>query len=162
MLICLSYCTMLVCSFVLSVLIYCDFIVSLLKDLNHANIVTLHDIIHTDRALTLVFEYLVSLSLMVTVNKQLTLVFQGTRSQAIHGQLCRNDEHEQHTSKAKHDQNFRFLLKWLITYCNTSFSTFNCWEVLSIVINGRSSIGTWSHKICWSIQLVISSLQTLD
>ncbi|XP_062522213.1 cyclin-dependent kinase 18-like [Corticium candelabrum] len=32
--------------------------ISLLKDLNHANIVTLHDIIHTDRALTLVFEYL--------------------------------------------------------------------------------------------------------
>ncbi|XP_075438432.1 cyclin-dependent kinase 16-like, partial [Ascaphus truei] len=34
--------------------------VSLLKDLKHANIVTLHDIIHTERTLTLVFEYLVS------------------------------------------------------------------------------------------------------
>lgn len=34
--------------------------VSLLKNLKHANIVTLHDIIHTDRCLTLVFEYLVS------------------------------------------------------------------------------------------------------
>lgn len=33
--------------------------VSLLKDLKHANIVTLHDIIHTDKSLTLVFEYLV-------------------------------------------------------------------------------------------------------
>uniref|UniRef100_A0AAY4C4T7 cyclin-dependent kinase n=1 Tax=Denticeps clupeoides TaxID=299321 RepID=A0AAY4C4T7_9TELE len=32
--------------------------VSLLKNLKHANIVTLHDIIHTDRCLTLVFEYL--------------------------------------------------------------------------------------------------------
>ncbi|CAL8256118.1 unnamed protein product [Arctogadus glacialis] len=32
--------------------------VSLLKDLKHANIVTLHDIIHTERSLTLVFEYL--------------------------------------------------------------------------------------------------------
>merc|ERR1719499_1656508 len=31
---------------------------SLLKDLKHANIVTLHDIIHTDKSLTLVFEYL--------------------------------------------------------------------------------------------------------
>ncbi|XP_065829234.1 cyclin-dependent kinase 5 homolog [Oscarella lobularis] len=31
--------------------------VSLLKDLKHINIVTLHDIIHTDRTLTLVFEY---------------------------------------------------------------------------------------------------------
>jgi serine/threonine protein kinase len=31
--------------------------VSLLKDLKHANIVCLHDIIHTNRSLTLVFEY---------------------------------------------------------------------------------------------------------
>ncbi|VDD95073.1 unnamed protein product [Enterobius vermicularis] len=31
--------------------------VSLLRDLRHANIVTLHDIIHTERLLTLVFEY---------------------------------------------------------------------------------------------------------
>lgn len=33
--------------------------VSLLKDLKHANIVTLHDIVHTDKSLMLVFEYLV-------------------------------------------------------------------------------------------------------
>ncbi|CAH2221019.1 cyclin-dependent kinase 18 [Pelobates cultripes] len=32
--------------------------VSLLKNLKHANIVTLHDIIHTEYSLTLVFEYL--------------------------------------------------------------------------------------------------------
>jgi len=32
--------------------------VSLLRGLRHANIVTLHDIIHTDKSLTLVFEYL--------------------------------------------------------------------------------------------------------
>lgn len=38
----------------------CVATVSLLKDLKHANIVTLHDIIHTNRCLTLVFEYLVS------------------------------------------------------------------------------------------------------
>lgn len=37
--------------------------VSLLKNLKHANIVTLHDIIHTERCLTLVFEYLVSTEL---------------------------------------------------------------------------------------------------
>ncbi|XP_044287485.1 cyclin-dependent kinase 16 isoform X3 [Varanus komodoensis] len=35
--------------------------VSLLKDLKHANIVTLHDIIHTEKSLTLVFEYLLFL-----------------------------------------------------------------------------------------------------
>ncbi|KAF6217034.1 hypothetical protein GE061_001387 [Apolygus lucorum] len=34
--------------------------VSLLKELKHANIVTLHDIVHTDKSLTLVFEYLES------------------------------------------------------------------------------------------------------
>ncbi|OBS72354.1 hypothetical protein A6R68_13067 [Neotoma lepida] len=33
-------------------------VISLLKDLKHANIVTLHDIVHTDKSLTLVFEYL--------------------------------------------------------------------------------------------------------
>ncbi len=37
-------------------------VVSLLKDLKHANIVTLHDIVHTDKSLTLVFEYLVRLT----------------------------------------------------------------------------------------------------
>lgn len=37
----------------------CVSVVSLLKDLKHANIVTLHDIVHTDKSLTLVFEYLV-------------------------------------------------------------------------------------------------------
>ncbi|KAL1781055.1 cyclin-dependent kinase 16 [Sigmodon hispidus] len=35
-----------------------DKLVSLLKDRKHANIVTLHDIIHTEKSLTLVFEYL--------------------------------------------------------------------------------------------------------
>jgi len=40
--------------------------VSLLRDLKHANIVTLHDIIHTDSCLTLVFEYLVRLLPLVT------------------------------------------------------------------------------------------------
>ena len=39
---------------------YVCFAVSLLKDLKHANIVTLHDIVHTPKSLTLVFEYLVS------------------------------------------------------------------------------------------------------
>lgn len=38
--------------------------VSLLKNLKHANIVTLHDLIHTERSLTLVFEYLVSWALL--------------------------------------------------------------------------------------------------
>lgn len=38
------------------------FAVSLLKGLKHANIVTLHDIIHTRETLTLVFEYLVRMA----------------------------------------------------------------------------------------------------
>lgn len=44
---------------VLTRLSVCRPAVSLLKDLKHANIVTLHDIVHTDKSLTLVFEYLV-------------------------------------------------------------------------------------------------------
>lgn len=39
-----------------------SFSASLLKGLRHANIVTLHDIIHTKETLTFVFEYVVSLS----------------------------------------------------------------------------------------------------
>lgn len=36
---------------------------SLLKELKHANIVTLHDIVHTRETLTFVFEYVVSTEL---------------------------------------------------------------------------------------------------
>ena len=43
-------------------------VVSLLRDLKHANIVTLHDIIHTDSCLTLVFEYLVRVNLLLLHN----------------------------------------------------------------------------------------------
>lgn len=32
--------------------------VSLLRNLRHANVVTLHDVIYTDRVLTLVFEFM--------------------------------------------------------------------------------------------------------
>lgn len=35
---------------------------SLLKELKHANIVTLHDIVHTRETLTFVFEFVVSIS----------------------------------------------------------------------------------------------------
>jgi len=35
---------------------------SLLKELKHSNIVTLHDIVHTRETLTFVFEYVVSTS----------------------------------------------------------------------------------------------------
>lgn len=47
----------------LTLALFCPILstVSLLKDLKHANIVTLHDIIHTEKSLTLVFEYLVRL-----------------------------------------------------------------------------------------------------
>lgn len=42
-------------------LIFClIFLASLLKCLKHANIVLLHDIIHTKETLTFVFEYMVS------------------------------------------------------------------------------------------------------
>ena len=37
---------------------------SLLKELKHTNIVTLHDIIHTKSSLTFVFEYVVSVNVI--------------------------------------------------------------------------------------------------
>ena len=42
---------------------------SLLKELKHANIVVLHDIIHTKRMLTLVFEYVVSFLIVPNFTK---------------------------------------------------------------------------------------------
>ena len=42
------------------------FPVSLLKDLKHANIVCLHDIIHTPKMLTLIFEYVVSCHICIS------------------------------------------------------------------------------------------------
>ena len=51
--------------FILMVLLYPLFLASLLKQLKHANIVTLHDIIHTKDTLMFVFEFVVSLILLV-------------------------------------------------------------------------------------------------
>jgi serine/threonine protein kinase len=45
---------------------------SLLKELKHANIVTLHDIIHTRETLTFVFEYVVSIKIInLKINKHI-------------------------------------------------------------------------------------------
>lgn len=41
---------------------------SLLKELKHANIVTLHDIVHTRETLTFVFEYVVCISLSLALS----------------------------------------------------------------------------------------------
>ena len=40
---------------------------SLLKELKHSNIVTLHDIIHTKSSLTFVFEFVVSIKLIYNI-----------------------------------------------------------------------------------------------
>jgi hypothetical protein len=60
-------------------LILCFFpvLASLLRGLKHANIVTLHDIIHTKETLTFVFEYVVSIYLLKHQNlltQQLTYI----------------------------------------------------------------------------------------
>ena len=47
------------------ILLYPLFLASLLKQLKHANIVTLHDIIHTKDTLMFVFEFVVSLIFLV-------------------------------------------------------------------------------------------------
>lgn len=43
---------------------------SLLKELKHANIVTLHDIVHTRETLTFVFEYVVRKFILITRNSE--------------------------------------------------------------------------------------------
>ena len=53
---------------ILIILLYPLFLASLLKQLKHANIVTLHDIIHTKDTLMFVFEFVVSLILFVLQN----------------------------------------------------------------------------------------------
>lgn len=50
---------------ILIVLLYPLFLASLLKQLKHANIVTLHDIIHTKDTLMFVFEFVVSLIVLL-------------------------------------------------------------------------------------------------
>ena len=50
------------------------FAVSLLRDLKQANIVTLHDIVHTEKSLTLVFEYLVR-CIYTCINLKIKLFF---------------------------------------------------------------------------------------
>ena len=40
---------------------------SLLKELKHANIVTLHDIVHTKKTLTFVFEFVVSVATLIFI-----------------------------------------------------------------------------------------------
>lgn len=44
---------------------------SILKELKHANIVTLHDIVHTRETLTFVFEYVVSFTYAEKLKKML-------------------------------------------------------------------------------------------
>lgn len=45
---------------------------SLLKELKHANIVTLHDIVHTRETLTFVFEYVVSATASINDTNAIT------------------------------------------------------------------------------------------
>lgn len=59
---------------------------SLLKELKHSNIVTLHDIVHTRETLTFVFEYVVSirsqLSICQIVTSSLTYYYNNTALRA--------------------------------------------------------------------------------
>lgn len=49
---------------------------SLLKELKHCNIVTLHDIVHTRETLTFVFEYVVSIQILFFFKGYQRLFFQ--------------------------------------------------------------------------------------
>lgn len=72
---------------------------SLLKDLKHANIVTLHDIVHTDKSLTLVFEYLVRVFTRTffwsSTGRLMIFLPAGQGPEAVHGRLWEHHEHAQ-------------------------------------------------------------------
>lgn len=75
-------------------------VVSLLKKLKHANIVTLHDLVHTERSLTLVFEYLVRWQLPRAGGTLGGAVVEagsvaGQRPEAVPGPLWQPHEHAQ-------------------------------------------------------------------
>lgn len=82
-------------------MIFLSLSVSLLKNLKHANIVTLHDIIHTEKCLTLVFEYLVceilfifaSLILSIYCISETFVCFSGEGPQTVFGGLWEHNEH---------------------------------------------------------------------
>lgn len=85
-------------------MIFLSLLVSLLKNLKHANIVTLHDIIHTEKCLTLVFEYVVGdvhvfysssyfcLFLHLILSHLCSVSFPGEGPQTVFGWLWEHNE----------------------------------------------------------------------
>uniref|UniRef100_A0A3P8U8M3 Cyclin dependent kinase 16 n=1 Tax=Amphiprion percula TaxID=161767 RepID=A0A3P8U8M3_AMPPE len=79
-------------------------IVSLLKDLKHANIVTLHDIIHTQKSLTLVFEYLVTQQTHNTGTHQTHSRHTTQQThKTIHTHNRQHNRHTRHTTQQAHN-----------------------------------------------------------
>ncbi len=88
---------------------------SLLKGLKHANIVLLHDIIHTRESLTFVFEYVVSLRLRQSPSKIIlfilsicqsyftSLFLSANRFGSIHDSASWRTSLVQHQGKQTHD-----------------------------------------------------------
>ena len=113
---------------------------SLLKELKHNNIVTLHDIIHTRNSLTFVFEYVVSFPKKYgTFGQETKLSFFST---------------------------LIYLNTWRGTPvasipATLNYSCFNSFVVYGIVIAGEYYTGMSNPKICSSARLENSSWPTL-
>lgn len=106
---------------------------SLLKELKHANIVTLHDIVHTRETLTFVFEYVVSSfgSFFDWWTLMLISALYFTLSRILTFHNIWND-----------------IPAASITEMFDCFY-FNYCAVSLIAISVVSCIGTLSHRICW-------------
>lgn len=126
--------------------------VSLLKDLKHANIVTLHDIVHTDKSLMLVFEYLVRLlsceekGVFVTSVTNNASPFSQDKDLKQYMDDCGNIMNMQNVkvgsvpSKSFACQRWNSQINNAVFFSRSSFSRF--YEVCRTVTRGRCSTGT--------------------
>lgn len=105
-------------------------LVSLLKDLKHANIVTLHDIIHTEKSLTLVFEYLVRPTKLLTSRPACLTLFCAQMLKQIHlhnyyswpSASFRTKAQEHNSSSVAVGVLVAFLLVWRSRFLSRSLS----------------------------------------
>lgn len=112
---------------------------SLLKELKHANIVTLHDIVHTRETLTFVFEYVVSESYRRMLSLMQLLFFCMFFSNVISPFLSVNRTPIYHNTWS--------AIQGVSTTGTFACFFFNCCVDLRIVISAESCTEMWSPRI---------------